>query len=69
MVFSDFNLDLRHPTKIRPLRTGEQFLETIGLDPETHHVHDYLMILAGYALGITLIGFFVVKRAVTRKSG
>ena len=68
MVFEDYNIDIFHPTKIRPLKTGEQFLQALGLDPETHHVKDYLMILAGFAGTITFFGYFVVRRAVNRKS-
>jgi hypothetical protein len=68
MVFTDYNIDLFHPTKIRPLKTGEQFLQALGLDPETHHVKDYLLILSGFAAGITFLGYFVVRRAVIRKS-
>jgi hypothetical protein len=68
MVFSDYNLDILHPTKIRPLKTGEQFLEAMGLDPATHHIKDYLLILVAYAFGFTFLGFFVVRRAVRRKS-
>jgi hypothetical protein len=68
MVFTDYNIDLLHPTKIRPLKTGEQFLQALGLDPATHHIKDYLLILAGFALGITFLGYFVVKRAVIKKS-
>lgn len=68
MVFTDYNMDIFHPTKIRPLKTGEQFLEALGLDPATHHVKDYLLILFGYACLITFIGYFVVRRAVVRKS-
>jgi len=68
MVFTDYNIDLRHPTKIRPLKRGEQFLEAMGLDPETHHPRDYLLILLGYAAAFTFLGYFVVKRAVAQKN-
>lgn len=46
-LFADYNLDIFHPTKIRPLKTGDEFLKTIGIDPETHFVGDYLLILGG----------------------
>ena len=68
MVFEDYNLDIFHPTHIRPLKTGEQFLKTVGLDPETHHIKNYLGIILAYAMTFTFLGYFVVKRAVSKKS-
>jgi hypothetical protein len=41
----------------------------MGYDPETHHVTTYMGILVGYAAGITILGYFVVKRAVAKRSG
>jgi ABC-type multidrug transport system ATPase subunit len=68
MIFADYNMDIFHPMQIRPLKHGEQVLKGLDLDPETHHVGDYLWILFGYASALTIIGYFVVKRAVARRT-
>ena len=68
MVFEDYNLDIFHPMKIRPFKTGEEFLTSMGLDPSDHKVHNYLIILLGYAVGFSILGYFVVRRAVLKKS-
>jgi len=68
MVFTDYNMDLRHPTHIRPLHTGRQVLVQMGLDPDTHHISTYLYVLTGYAVLLTILGFFIVRRAVERRT-
>lgn len=69
MIFSDFSLNILHPAKIRPFRTGREYLKTIWhLDPEETPPEYFLGILAVYALFFIVVGFFVVSRAVLRKT-
>jgi len=50
--------------------SGDFILDKMfSLDPETHHIADYVLILLGYAIGITFIGYFFIKRALLQKTG
>lgn len=66
MVFDDFNLDIFHPRHIRPFRDGDEYLRAMGLDPATHKEWKYGLALGLYALLLTVLGYFVVKRSVGR---
>lgn len=56
LEFEDFNI-----FKLHIFKTGEQYLKTIGMDPDTHHIENYLGILAGYAVAITFMGYWIIK--------
>jgi len=49
--------------------SGNQILKEFSLDPETHHVEDYVLILLGYCLLVSWGGYFLVKYALQRKTG
>lgn len=50
--------------------TGDVILKRfLHLDPATHHVIVYLAALLTYAIVITFLGYFVIKRALTKKTG
>ncbi len=68
LEFVDFNLDIFHPLKIRPFKTGDQFLkEILGIDPEEESVWNYIGVLAGYASFCIFFGYFIVAREARRK--
>lgn len=68
MVFEDYNMDIFHPSRIRPFKTGEQWLKALDLDPATHFVSHYMQILFVYAAVATLVGYFIVKWSVSYKT-